>query len=93
MKLNIIDSTITRTYTIGGCDGFMIDIVDHGGEYEAFIYHEDYGIKSLMFGCSKTQKYGDVYMNMSLDEFKDLVISNLETENYIQFYINDYMED
>ena len=45
----------TQTFTVG--DGFLVDIiVDALNEmYEAWIYHRDYGIKELMFGCEWKQ--------------------------------------
>ena len=57
----------TVTYDIGG--GFYVDIVSKNNLYEAWIYHEDYGQKELMFGCPKEQQ--------SYSEFVEIVYGNI----------------
>lgn len=64
-------------------DGFILDLVTKGTEtYEAWIYHTDYGIKTLMWGVPQdSTTYG---------EFKDMVASSV-AEN-IEGYKEEYMD-
>jgi hypothetical protein len=78
-----LKNIITITYEYERDTDFRIDIVIDGTSTEAYLYHKDCGIKSLMFGID----------DISKDDFIDLVELNLCTETYIEDYIADYMED
>jgi hypothetical protein len=85
MKLEITDQT-TKTYEIhqeGIEEGFRLDITDNGKVYDAFLYHKQYGTKSLMFGCPKEQQ--------SYDDFLEIVRCNIL--EYIPDYITEHMDD
>lgn len=75
--INSKTSNIT-TYSYGE---FLVDVTDKLEEYEAFIYHKDYGVKDLMFGVSKDQN--------TLDEFMEIVFYNLP--KHIDTYKSEYM--
>ena len=65
-------------------DGFILDLVTKGTEtYEAWIYHRDYGVKTLMWGVPQD--------STSYDEFKDMVASSVEDN--IEGYKEEYMDD
>ena len=72
-------STITYAYA----DGFMIDIVRLPELWEVWLYHRDYGIKSLMFGLIEN----DIEF---IDELMDIVMANIDT--YIPGYREEYMD-
>lgn len=86
MKIKMMSAMVSaETFIIGG--GFMVDIIVNKEKtpnvYEAWLYHERYGIKELMFGwCSGTYK-----------EFVDMVKGNLENEDYIFDYYNEHMAE
>lgn len=67
----------TTTYEYDA--GYYIDIVEKSEEYEAFIYHKDYGIKLHMFGMPKSQQ--------DYTAFLDIVEANAGD------YIKDYKEE
>lgn len=73
----------TTTYEAVG--GFRVDIVhdrtSKDGRWEAYIYHEGYGVKDLMFGVGDETE--------TFNEFLELVIGNLG--NYIKYYYDDHM--
>lgn len=73
------ERTTTYTYT----DNFKVDILENDTKYEAWIYHEKYGIKSLMFGMPKEQQ--------PLSDFLEIVDGSME--EYIDEYTNDYMQE
>lgn len=60
----------TTTFASGN---YRIDIVESRTEYEAWIYHKDYGVKDFMFGTDKNQA---AYIK-SFEEFTDMVEANL----------------
>lgn len=71
---------MTTTYEYGE---FRVDIVDNGTEYEAWIYKNNYGIKSLMFGVPRHQQ--------TMEEFINIVQANLETyEREYNLNCNEY---
>lgn len=71
---------MTTTYKHGE---FRVDIVDNGTEYEAWIYKNNYGIKSLMFGAPCNQQ--------TMEEFINIVKANLETyEKEYNLDCNEY---
>ena len=80
-----IERIKTRTYEAE--NGFYVDIVHHtlrqnGAEplYEAYLYHKQYGIKSLMFGSNDKD-----YQN-----FLAVVMNNLP--QYMEYYEDDYFD-
>ena len=84
MKMNSYYQTIT--FEIENEPGFMVDIVENANEYEAWLYHKDYGVKSLMFGSEKKQHNGKA-------DFCDMVEANLINQPYINNYMEEYMND
>ena len=82
----------TQTYYVE--DGFYVDIVSfmndaHNRQLEAWLYHESYGIKMLMFGTEIEVPGG----NNSYGEFADTVEFNLiNGNNYISLYRDEYMD-
>ena len=79
-----IDNIKTTTYDAG--DGWRVDIVEMPGEYEAYLYREDYGVKSLMFGCPIDQN-GE---HWTVERFAELVQDGLD--EYKAQYDNDYTD-
>lgn len=71
--------TIT-TQTYSTKKGFLVDIVTKSlkYEYEAWIYHEEYGIKDLMFGVPTEQQ--------TYEEFLEIVFNNID--EYINYYVD-----
>lgn len=63
-------------------DAFVIDIIDDGENYEAWLSLKNYGVKTLMFGMPKAQQ--------SKDEFRDLAIANFS--EYGEYYLAEYGE-
>lgn len=74
-------STIIETFKTL-YDGFLVDIVTRDDEYEVWLYHQNYGVKSLMFGVSN--------LNTSYNDFLSMVIYNVE--DYVLFYCNEYAD-
>lgn len=72
----------TETFDVG--EGYLMDVITMPSNemYEAWIYHKDYGIKSLMFGISQN--------DMTYEEFIETAYCN--TDDYISFYEEEYMD-
>ena len=66
------------TYGVG--DGFLVDIVETNSEYSAYIYHEEYSVKALMFGVP--------YLSCDRDQFINAVERALST--YEQLFLEEY---
>ncbi len=66
-----IKGITTKTYDAG--NGFLVDIEVIENKAEAWIYHERYGIKDLMFGTEIGSKHVPDY-----NAFVELVEANLE---------------
>ena len=64
--------------------GFIVDIVSKPDMYEAWLYHEKYGVKSMMFGMDKE--------NISHDPFLEIVFCTLSESDYYLGYAEDYMD-
>ena len=80
--------TNLKTETYEYENGFMIDIVEKSDLYDVWLYHADYGVKSHMFGLYK--KYF-----VSRDSYKiflEMIVSNLENQNFIELYKDEYMD-
>lgn len=67
--------------------GFYVDIVETEEKYYAYLFHEEYGIKELMFGAYKNTQH-----IKSLQDFLDMVEANLYNQDYINGYKDDYMQ-
>lgn len=78
----------TKTYALD--DEWRVDIVDNKEEdiFYAWLYHEECGIKDMMFGWPKHQPNGLV---TDLNGFKEMVLCGWE--DYKDGYIEDYMSD
>ena len=76
-ELPMIKSNKYKTTTYEDGD-YRIDVVTMPNRYEAYLYHKDCAIKSLMFGADR---------KTSADEFLRLVSDNL------QEYEADYFEE
>lgn len=70
-------------------NGFYVDIITHnetvlGTVVEAFLFHDQYGIKDLMFGCKldDCRTYGN---------FIEMVSNNID--EYIESYKEDHMDE
>ena len=63
---------------------WRIDIVNNRSTYEAWLYHRDYGIKTLMFSMESNDFE-------SLDKFIELV--EINATDYCQIYRDEYMEE
>ena len=50
----ILSSYKTKTYNVG--QGYKVDVVETPIGYEAWLYHQDKGIKDLMFGVPEEQQ-------------------------------------
>ena len=71
----------TETYRIDG--KWLVDIQTKDDTYYAYLWHERYGIKDLMFGCPVKQQ--------SYEEFISLVEANFE--DYKDIYIDEFMDE
>ena len=70
----------TTTYKLS--NGFYIDIVKTKTNYEAYIYNDRYGIKSLIVGASRK--------HLSTGKFIAMVKNN-NIEDQIDFYRRQFM--
>lgn len=75
-KLN--KQIVTKTYEVG--NGFRVEVTSTDNYRESYIYHKDYGIKSLMFGSEDYEH-----------SFLEVVESNLD--DYIASYIEEVMDE
>ena len=73
------DKTTTETYNTDF--GFKVDIVETTEQFEAWVYHSDYGIKTMMFGSGKRCK----------EDFVQMVVGNLW--DYVKYYMDDVLDD
>ena len=97
-KINKTDIK-TDTYKVDS-GGFRVDIVDEWDTYYAFLYHNDYGTKELMFGLPKYQPAQDKHY--TYDEIVNIVEANLdqhipiymeEQRDYEEFLEHKYFHD
>lgn len=73
------ENRVVRTYTVPG--GFVVEITRaQNGMLEAWLFHEDFGVKNLMFGG-----------NTSVDELAHLV--ELNVDSYICAWLDEYCEE
>lgn len=71
----------TETYQVN--EDYLIDVVTLESSYEAWFYHKDYGIKYLIFDCSRELR--------SYEEVLHLVEAG-DLEGHIQFYEDEYLQ-
>lgn len=76
----------TTTYDCPYLENLKIDITKNGNNLEAWIYHPNFGVKSLMFGTELGSDTGV----LSESGFLGLVESNALI--YAKSYIEDVME-
>ena len=69
----------TDTYQTS-LDDFMVDVVEDGEGYGAFLYRLGYDVKTYMFGVDKT--------DVTREEFLAMVNNNLAT--YADHYTEEY---
>ena len=72
-------SHVTRTYKPSADSPYTVDIVTLGDTYEAWLYHDGYGVKNLMFGVPIAQQ--------TYEQFVYLVELNME--EYIGIYAEE----
>lgn len=76
---------ITTTTYRTKIPGFLVDIVSSGKLYEGWLYHEEYGVKSHMFGCFKKDCTKQDFIEMIEDALDNQPI-------YIDTYRNVHMD-
>lgn len=79
-----LDSVTTTTYDIG--NGFMVDIVDLPKLFEAWLYHKDYGTKTMIIGSSKTYENASGFLGLVERVIED------EDRDYIASYREEVMD-
>lgn len=74
----------TKTYDVEIMfyKGFKVDITDNGKVYGVWLYHDNIGIKSFMFGGLSKET--------SDKELAEMVSDNLWVNDYINDYIEEY---
>ena len=80
MKMKYTNNIHTITYDVG--DGFYVDIVKTPKIWESWIYHKEYGSKSLMFGIEPDE--------MKYKHFKDCV--EFELSESKKWYRDEVMD-
>lgn len=75
----ITDKTIT---TCQIHDDFFIDVVEVNDTFECWLYHKSVGVKDLMFGLPTTDMDKRKFINLALSQ----------VDEYIDLYIEEYME-
>ena len=76
-------SILTVTFDVGG--GFRVDVQQDNNNFEAWLWEQNYGVKTQMFGMHTD--------DVSFKEFVELVEAALDNEPYIQDYIDEYMAE
>lgn len=87
----MVEAKDIKTTTFRCKDGFMVDITETEDCFYAYIYHENYGVKNLMFGAAKDNMYYGKPYTETFDGFKETVEANLN--NYKVYYFKDVMLD
>ena len=83
----------TKTYEVcfdeeHGCS-MLVDIVDDGECFHAWLYADGYGMKNYMFGLPKVQPADPSYKG-TLREAKEIVMANIEN---VPGYLRGYWDD
>ena len=73
----------TTSYKVSDYSDYIVDIVELSDEWEAWLYHKDYGVKMFMFGWLKHQEPFDGPKDWTHKMFLELVDAN----------VNDYIDD
>ena len=74
----------TTSYRVSDYSDYIVDIVELSDEWEAWLYHKDYGVKMLMFGFAKKDQNN---YPIPQEMFLELVDANVND------YIDDYEEE
>lgn len=87
--LRAIDFILSKTFQVR--DGFYFDLVVDFKKHmlNAWIWHEDYGVKSYMFGVDYKEDNNSYYSEYT--QFIELVYNSIESD--INAYKKEYMED
>lgn len=77
-----------RKFKVDNHPGFFIEEFNDGLNAEFWLYHEDYGVKMLMFGF-------DVYLFENPNNYDDIIriVLSREVEEYIDIYMLDYIKE
>lgn len=71
----------TTTYDFG--NGYRVDIVKMKNYYEAWIYHDDYGVKSMMFGSNNTNNNDFLEMvDRNFIDYKELYQKEVQNRSH-----------
>ena len=90
MKVSI--AFLPRLMCTLNCDDgvHMVDVVENCNDgIEFWLYHRDYGVKSMMLGLSKADLERE---NRSFDDLIEMVEANLEGDSYLADYDNAYVD-
>lgn len=77
-----------RKFKVDNHPGFFIEEFNNGLETEFWLYHENYGVKMLMFGF-------ELYLlnnPNSYDDYISILLSR-QIEDYIDIYMIDYIKE
>lgn len=65
----------------------MVDVIDTGeATLQIWLYHMDYGVKTLMFGLCKDK------VSSELDEIICMIEANLASGSYLADYDEEYLD-
>lgn len=82
MTIKEMTDVVTTTFHV--IDHIYVDVVETpNGEYEAWIYNSNYGVKDFMFGVEKN--------GMGIISFINMVERSIE--DYIGFYSDEVMAE
>lgn len=70
----------TKTYPLD--QGFFLDVTTTCKQYDAWLYHKNYGIKEHIYGMNKC--------DIEYDNFLDLIESTIAED--IKFFVDDYFD-
>lgn len=80
--MKIADYKTAFTYDVGA--GYFVEIVITPDKvFEAWMFHERYGVKSLMFGAESDK--------FDIGEFLEIVEANIEDDR--QYYYEEYIKE
>ena len=81
-------TTYTKLYADGNKDYlFIVEVIDFGDSFEAWIRLYDYGVAELMFGSPKKQENGH---DVDYDGFVEMVEANFD--EYAELYVDNHGE-
>lgn len=77
-----------RKFKVDNHPGFFIEEFNDGLNAEFWLYHEDYGVKMLMFGF-------ELYLLENPNRYDDYIVRVLsnEVEDDIDIYMVDYIKE